>query len=143
MDHLAVMKKSWGLVEKVSSGQKTVESRWCKTKRAPWGKIKPGDTIYFKDSGGPVALKVRAAKVLQFDNLNPVKTKQILRKYGKADLGIDGIMPEIKKYVSGKNYCVLVFFNDVKKIKPFRIDKTGFGAMSAWITVADINKIKK
>jgi len=34
-------------------------------------------------------------------------------------------MPEIEQYVTDKNYCVLVFFNNVKKIKPFEIDKTG------------------
>jgi len=31
----------------------------------------------------------------------------------------------------------------VEKIKPFNIDKTGFGAMSAWISVDDINQLKK
>jgi len=29
-----------------------------------------------------------------------------------------------------------------KKIEPFDIDKTGFGAMSAWISVENINEIK-
>ncbi|MBU2503845.1 MAG: hypothetical protein KJ879_02215, partial [Nanoarchaeota archaeon] len=73
----------------------------------------------------------------------PTKTKQILTEYGKTDLGTDEIMPEIKKYVAGKNYCILVFFNKVEKVKPFNIDKTGFGTMSAWITVDNINKLKE
>jgi len=142
MDHLAIMKKSWGLTEKVLSGKKTIESRWYKTKRSPWNRIKPKDTIYFKDSAGPVTVKARVVKVLQFDNLNSLKREQILAKYNKADLGTSEIMPEIRRYVSGKNYCILVFFDTVKQIEPFKIDKTGFGAMSAWITVNDINQLK-
>ena len=143
MEHIAIMKKSWGLTEKILTGEKTVESRWYKSRYAPWNKIKPGDIVYFKDSGEPVSVRAEVVKVLQFDNLTPKKTGQILAKHGKADLGTSDIMPEIREYVSGKNYCVLVFFNNVEKIEPFDIDKTGFGAMSAWISVDDINQLKR
>ena len=51
-------------------------------------------------------------------------------------------MPEIRQYVLGKKYCILIFFNSVEKITLFDIDKTGFGAMSAWITIEDIDRIK-
>ena len=142
MEHVAIMKKSWGLTEKILTGEKTAESRWYKTKHSPWDKIKSNDVIYFKDSGGPVAVKAKVMNVLQFDNLNVVKTEEILEKYGGKDLGAGDIMQEIRKYVSGKNYCILIFFNGVKKIKPFDIDKRGFGAMSAWIIVDNIDKIK-
>ncbi len=137
------MKKSWGLTEKILTGEKTIESRWYKSKYAPWNRIKPGDTVYFKDSSEPVSIKAEVVKVLQFDNLTVKKTEQILSKYGKVDLGMSHIMPEIREYVSGKNYCILVFFNNVERIKPFNIDKTGFGAMSAWISVDDINQLKR
>jgi len=144
MDHIAIMKKSWGLTEKILTGEKTAESRWYKTKRSPWDRIKRGDNIYFKNSGEKITISAKISKVLQFDNLDAGKIKQILIKYGKKDLGAGNIMPEIKKYVFGKNYCILVFFHNVKKIKPFGfdIDKTGFGVMCAWITVENINKIK-
>jgi len=143
MEHIAIMKKSWGLTEKILSGEKTVESRWYKLRHAPWDKIKPGDIVYFKDSGESVSVRAEVVKVLQFDNLTAEKTEQILSEYGKADLGTSHIMPEIKEYVSGKNYCILVFFNNVEKIEPFDIDKTGFGAMSAWISVDNINQLKR
>lgn len=143
MNHVAIMKKSWGLIEKILTGEKTVESRWYKLKYAPWDRIKSGDTIYFKDSGEPVTLKAKVVKVLQFANLTPERTEQILAQYGKADLGTSDIMPEIREYISGKNYAIFVFFDNVEKIEPFDIDKTGFGVMSAWMTIDDINKIKK
>ncbi len=144
VDHIAIMKKSWKLTEKILSGEKTVEERWYKFKRAPWDRIKAGDNIYFKDSGEPVTIKAKVTKVLQFTDLTPEKTKEIVVKYGKADLGTDDEMPsEIKEYVTGKNFCMIIFFDNVKKIKPFNIDKTGFGVMSAWITIDNIERIKK
>ena len=137
------MKKSWGLTEKILIGEKTAESRWYKTKRSPWGRIKPGETIYFKDSGEPVRIRARATKVLQFSNLTPTKAKRILTKYGRANLGLKDIMPGIRRYVLNKNYCIIIFFDRVKEIKPFNVNKAGFGAMSAWISVNNIGKIKE
>jgi len=66
MDHIAIMKKSWGLLPKILSGEKTCESRWYKFKRDPWDKVKEGDTLWFKDSGEPVSVKARVRKVSQF-----------------------------------------------------------------------------
>lgn len=143
MHHLAIMKKSWGLLPKILSGEKTIESRWYKNKYSPWNKIEKGDILYFKNSGEPVTIKTEVTKILQFNNLDSEKIEQILTQYGKSDLGASHIMPEIRKYVSGKNYCILIFFNNVKKIKPFDVDKAGFGKMSAWISVNNINQLKK
>lgn len=139
------MKKSWHLLEKILSGEKTAESRWYKSKRSPWGVIHAGDILWFKDSGEPVTAKARVVRVLQFDNLSPEKTNRILKKYGRQDLGIadyQNLSNELKEYFKNKKYCLIIFFDQVKKVKPFKIDKTGFGAMSAWVSVNDIKKIK-
>jgi ASC-1-like (ASCH) protein len=144
VDHVAIMKKSWGLTGKILTGEKTVESRWYKTKRTPWDKIKTGDNIYFKDSGEPVTVRAKVVKVLQFANLTPEKTEEIMTQYGKADLGTSHIMLEIREYITDKNYAIFVFFNNVEQLKkPFEINKIGFGLLAAWITISDINKIKK
>jgi ASC-1-like (ASCH) protein len=142
MDHIAIMRKSWGLLPKIASGKKTIESRWYKTKHTPWNKIKAGDTLWFKDTGEPVTIRARVTRVLQIENLDDKKTGEILEKYGKSDLGMEKYIPEeIADYFKNKNYCLLVFFNQVERIKPFNIDKTGFGAMAAWISTPDINQI--
>ncbi|MBS3056477.1 MAG: ASCH domain-containing protein [Candidatus Aenigmarchaeota archaeon] len=146
MHHVAIMRKSWGLIQKILSGEKTVESRWYKSRYPPWNKISSGDTIYFKDSGEPVSVKAKAIKVLQFDKLTSEKTKEIFDKYGKSDLGVgkltNEIPREIKDYMTNKNYCILVFFDSVEKVEPFEIDKSGFGSMAAWICAGDIRKIR-
>ena len=143
MQHLAIMRKSWGLLPKILSGEKRIESRWYKNKYSPWDKIKRGDVVYFKNSGEPVGIRVEVNKVIQFSNLIPRRVKEILEKYGKEDgLGIKDLPRFFQKF-KDKRYCILVFLKNPKKIKPFKINKKGFGIMSAWITVDNINKIKK
>lgn len=142
MEHLAIMKKSWGLTDKILSGRKKIESRWYKNKTRPWDKIKKGDIVYFKDSGEPVKIKASVEKVIQFENLSPKKVAEILEIYGSDDGIKKNKTSEFFKMFKNKKYCILVFLKNPIPVKPFEIDKTGFGAMSAWITVDDINRIK-
>ncbi|MFC1723116.1 hypothetical protein ACFL0V_03175 [Nanoarchaeota archaeon] len=141
MDHLAILKKSWRLGEKILSGEKTIESRWYKQRRAPWNKIKKGDTVYFKNSGEPVIIKASVSKVLQLE-LNPSRVKSTLNQHYK-DLGISKQnIPKFTDRFRDKKYCILIFLKNPKKIKPFNIDKKGYGMMAAWISLPDIKQIK-
>jgi len=142
MHHLAIMRKSWGLLPKILTGEKTIESRWYKNKYSPWDKINKGDIVYFKNSGEPVTVKTEVFDILQYAGLKPERVREILQEYGaKNGLSIN----EIDKYYEmfkEKNYCLLIFLKNPEKIEPFEIDKSGFGAMSAWITVDDISQIR-
>ena len=143
MNHVAIMKKSWGLIPKIVSGKKTIESRWYLNKSAPWNKITKGDSLYFKNSGEPIKLKTKITKVIQFSNLTQKRVKEILNKYGDDD-GIE--LEKIEEFFErfkNKKYCVLIFVTKPTFIRPFDINKSGFGSMSAWITVPNISKIKK
>ena len=142
MNHVAIMKKSWKLLPKILSGEKTIESRWYMNKSAPWDRIRRGETVYFKDSGSLVIVKATVSNVLQFSNLTPLKLKQLLEEYG----GRDGIgVPDIDRFYERfkhKKYCLLIFLKDPEPIKPFGINKKGFGLMAAWLCVEDIHSIK-
>lgn len=141
--HVAIMKTGWGLTQKILKGEKTIDSRWYKNKYSPWDKIMSGDIIYFKDSGDPVTLKAKVTRVDQYVIANKAQALEVIGRYSKKDLGITDIMDEIMEYVTGKNYAIFIHLGNVKKIKPFDIDKTGFGAMSSWLIVKDINEVKK
>lgn len=142
MEHIAIMRKSWGLTQKILNGQKKIESRWYSVKYRPWDNIKEGETIYFKDSGEPVKLKAEVSKVMQFANLIPSRVKEILDEYGDGDGLEKDKIPEFFERFKDKKYCMLIFLKNPQKIKPFEIDKTGFGAMSAWITIDSVSKIR-
>ena len=143
MEHLAIMRKSWGLTDKILNGQKKIESRWYSVKCKPWDNIKKGEIVYFKDSGGPVRIKAVVNKVMQFADLTPKKVKEILDVYGRDDGITQAKIPEFFERFKNKKYCILIFLKNPQEIKSFEIDKTGFGVMSAWIAIDDIAKIKK
>jgi len=141
MDHIAIMKKSYGLIEKILSGEKTIESRWYQNRCAPWNKIKAGDTIYFKNSGGLVEVCAKVSKVKQYQELNDQKRSEIISKYGQF-IGTQ-LIPNFQTNVSNKNYCILILLKSAHKIVPFHISKQGFGSACAWIVTEDVDKIKK
>ena len=140
MEHLAILKRSWNLTQKILDGKKTIESRWYTTKKAPYDRIKTGDIVYFKETGGPVCIRAEVCGVKQFSDLNEEKVMRIYKDY-------PGIFPsdleESVKMNSKKRYCVLIFLKNPKSIKPFEIDKSGYGIMSAWICINKIDDIKK
>jgi len=138
MQHVAIMRKSWGLTQKVLSGEKKIESRWYMTKRAPWNRINAGDVVFFKE-GKFVSAKADVDGVLQF-SLTPEKVKEILEKYGEG-ICIHDVSEDLQ-FLQNKKYCVLVFLKNPQKVEPFEISKNGFGLMSAWICVDDVSAIK-
>lgn len=141
MVHIAIMKKSWGLTKKILSGEKTIETRWYKHKVKPWNCIKAGETIYFKDSGEPVTIKAIVDKVEQYENLNENDINLLINNFSEKDLGTSEITKDIQEYIHGKKYAIIIYLKDVKAIKPFEIDKSGFGLMSAWLCMESL-KIK-
>ena len=142
MHHIAIMKKSWGFIEKILTGEKVIESRWYVSKVAPWGKVKKGDTVFFKNSGELITVKAEAEKVVQFEDMNPGKVNEILNKFGR-DIGISSEKVEdFFEIVKNKKYCILIFLKNPQKIEPFQINKKGFGMMSAWMVAEDVVEIK-
>ena len=117
MHHLAILEKKRKLLERILSGEKSIESRWYKMKKTPYGMIKAGDTVYFKDSGDQVRVQARVERVLFFSDLTREKYQHILNQYA------DKICLQernIDNYVKQKyNYITLVFLKDVKEIQPF------------------------
>lgn len=142
MDHVAIMRKSWDLTEKIISGEKSIESRWYDSRVAPWDRIKAGDTVYFKNSGEPIRIKSSVGKVLQFSDLNENKVADLLKEYAAQDGIDDADVPKFFQMFKDKKYCILIFLRDVRAVEPFDIDKSGFGSMSAWIVTEDVEKIK-
>jgi ASC-1-like (ASCH) protein len=140
MQHVAIMRKSWKLIPKILAGEKTIESRWYKNRICPWNRINVGDIVYFKDSGEKVTVYAKVRRVMQFDGINEKIFNKIVKKYGKR-IGINGA--SFNEYYSSKNYCILVFLEDIVEVDtPFKIDKSGFGNACAWLCVDDIEKIK-
>ncbi len=142
MEHIAIMEKSWGLLPRILTGEKTVESRWLKYRCPPFNAVRSYDHVYFKDSGGPVWLKARVIKVLQFEDLSPYKVEKLLKRWALENGIRKAEIPKFFQVLRDKRYCVLIFLGDVETVKPFQVDKSGFGAQAAWISVEDVNQVR-
>lgn len=138
-DHIAIMKKSWGLIPKILSGEKTIESRWYQTRRVPWNAIVEGDTVYFKNSGEEVSAKAEVLSVLQFELKDIPDARCVIAKYGKQ---ICLVNKDPSTWDGVPKYCILILLKNPKSVKPFKIDKQGFGNAAAWLAVGDIKRVK-
>lgn len=86
--HIALIGREYAIP--LLSGIKTVESRFMKTRRAPFGAVHPGDQIYFKISGGPLIGAWRASWVREFTDLSPARITAIVRLYNRHIGAPDG-----------------------------------------------------
>ena len=124
MEHVAIMRKSWRLTQKILSGQKKIESRWYSVKYRPWDCIKKGETIYFKDSGEPVKIRTKVSKVIQLSDLTPKKVRKLLNKYGKNDgLEKEKIVEFFERF-KDKKYSIIILCQRTSVFLPLCTDKT-------------------
>lgn len=141
MEHVAILKKQWKLVDKIITGQKTIESRWYLVKTLPWDKIHEDEIVYFKESGGPVIAKAEVSQVIQY-YLTPEKVEELFNNYGER-IGIEpNQLTDFINRFRNKKYCILVFLKKPRRIEPFYITKEGFGNATAWISVNNVDSIK-
>ena len=142
MDHVAIMKKSWGLIPKVLDRSKKIESRWSINRISPYDKVKTGDRVFFKNAGEFITAVAKVGRVEQFSNLDPSKVYALIKKYG----GVDGInvasSDQTYQWAKNKRYCVLIYLKDSQKVKPFKINKASFGSAAAWLVVGNIQNVK-
>ena len=137
------MKKEWKLVDRILSGGKTVETRWYRTRRVPWGRIRKGDVVWFSE-GGLVRARATVRRVEQFEIHSDRERLELLERLGRHDLGTsdEKVWQAVEEYTKGKKYCVAVWLENPESVTPFKINKKGHGAMSAWIVVDDIRRLK-
>ncbi len=128
MKHIAILRQPF--FNMVLSGEKTIESRWSMHKVAPYGKVKVGDLILLKETGKDVTATARVKDVKYYE-LTPFVAEDIKMNFGK-EIGIDKF--ENWEVYAHKNYCTLIWLEDVKKIDPIQVPRSN-GA--GWIVVKD------
>ncbi len=129
MDHLAIMTK--GYIDKILSGQKTIESRFSKNKITPFHKVNIGEKVYLQETGKNVTAMFEISKVIYYENLNENMIHKIKTEYG-TQIAADDSFWQKKK---ASRYATLIFINNPIKITPFKTYKTD---RSAFKTVNNI-----
>jgi ASC-1-like (ASCH) protein len=126
--HLVILKKPY--LDLILTGRKTVESRFTKTKCAPFGQISAGDKLFLKESSGPVCALATVSEVRSFDNLCPHQISRLKQQYNHLISGSDA-------YWRSKADCrfgLLVWLENVRAIEPVQINKKDW---RAWVILKE------
>ncbi len=115
--HLAILYKDY--LDKILSGEKTVEGRFSKVKCNPHGRVFAGDKLFLKETSGPVVAIADVARVLSFTNMTTDQAKRIIEKYG----GLLCLGQDFVPRIMTARYATLMYLENVKKIGPIQLSK--------------------
>lgn len=120
--HVAVMVEPY--LSLILQGKKTVESRFSRRQITPWQRVRPGDIVVMKKSGGSFVGMFEAADVL----------------YEKLDNGIDSIRQRYQSALcvgdafwqskADSRYATLIIITRMAQFRPFALP---FKNRQAWI----------
>lgn len=78
--HLAVVAPCY--LPLILSGEKAIESRFTRTRREPFGRVRTGDVVYFKSPGQSVSCRAHVGSVREFESLSPAMIRTLERTFG-------------------------------------------------------------
>jgi hypothetical protein len=141
MDHVVYLDASAGELDKLLSGQKTAILRGATGRKMPYGRVNPGDVLYFlkNDAEGLVRASAIVKSVLNTPALSAAESAQLVEQY-QAELQFT---PKQITRWSGKRYLVLIEVEQTAPVEPFGIDKSSYGNMDDWLPVGDIHTVRR
>ncbi len=122
--HLAVFNEPF--LTMIFSGEKEIESRFSINNVAPFSRVRKGDIIIIKKSGGNIEGVFLAGETLYFSNLTQERLSQIEQQYGKK-IGWH-VDPDFFSNKSSANYLSLIFIDKVRKC----VSETSKADRTAW-----------
>lgn len=140
MDHVVYVDTKARELEKLMTGKKCMIVRGAAGRKLPYGRVQPGDCLFFVENNGSALMRASAAvkAVFNSDKLTETQSNELLQaNQSKLDL-----TPEQFKRWAGKRYIVLIEVGKVDVVKPFSIDRSAYGNMDDWLPVGDIETVK-
>lgn len=126
--HLAVLTKPY--LEKIITGQKTIESRFSKSRIPPFYRVRTGDIVFLKEVSGPIHAVALASLVQFFGPLKAGEAEQIMENYQEG-LQLDS---DFKSSKQDSLYATLISFEEVLPIKPLHLIKLD---RRPWVVLVD------
>lgn len=140
MDHVVYLDASAKELNLLLSGKKTMIIRGAAGRKIPYGRVNPGDMLYFinNNSQGFIAAMAEVISVFNSDKLTEEESTSLVESHqDKLQL-----TPKQHERWAGKRYMVLIEIGSAKEIEPFRIDKSNFGNMDDWLPVEKIESVR-
>ena len=139
MDHVVYVDAKAKEMEQLLSGEKSMVIRGAAGRKMPYGRVNPGDTLYFINNNAEGLIKARA-KVKEVINSNKMTKEESISmvENNQGKLNLSSV--QFKRW-AGKRYLVLIEIDQVESVTPFRIDRSGYGNMDDWLPVVDIHNV--
>lgn len=125
--HLAVFVEPY--LTFILEGKKTVESRFSSVRCAPYDKVRSGDVILLKKTGGPVTGVCRANSAW-FYQVDRSSLKEIRREFAEQICPAD---PDFWSAREGTSFATLISLVDVKRLPEFVVGKRD---RRGWVIIA-------
>lgn len=140
MDHVVYLDVKEKELSKLINGEKTMIIRGAAGRKLPYGRVHPGEVLWFveNDGSGLVQCCATVKKVINSDKLTEQESQELISEH-QPMLCLSS--SQMKRW-GGKRYLVLIEVENLKEITPFSIDRSGFGNMDDWLPVEDIESIK-
>jgi hypothetical protein len=141
VDHVVYLDAKARELEKLLAGEKTMIVRGATGRKLPYGRVEPGDCLFFIENNGEGLVRASATvnTVFNSDKLSEEQSAALL-KGNQPGLKLS---PEQTKRWSGKRYLVLIEVMQVRAIDPFAIDRSAYGNMDDWLLVENIENVRK
>jgi hypothetical protein len=141
MDHVVYTDAKARELEKLLSGEKTMIVRGATGRKLPYGRVQPGDCLFFivNNGEGIVRASATVGNVFNSEKLTEEQSAALLRN-SQSKLNLT---PEQIKRWSGKRYLVLIEVAQAQAIDPFAIDRSEYGNMDDWLLVNNIENVRK
>lgn len=140
MDHVVYLDAQAKEQQLLLDQQKTMIVRGAAGRKLPYGRVNPGDMLYFinNNAEGKVHARAVVESVLNSDKLAEGEAGQLIAEH-QAWLQLT---EKQRQRWAGKRYLVLVGLGRVEEVEPFQIDRSNYGNMDDWLTVGQIEEVK-
>lgn len=140
MEHVVYLDTQSGEMENLLVGKKTMIVRGAAGRKLPYGRVNPGDILYFLNNDGKGLVQARA-KVCQVLNSEPLTSEASQKLLADHQDALQLTEKQQQRW-RGKRYLVLITVDAIQELEPFQIDRSGYGNMDDWLPVGDIHSVK-
>ena len=131
MRHVAIIHPEY--LALILAGRKRVEVRLTRNRSTPFGRVAPGDVVYFKARSGGFGARAAVAVVDEFEELSPPLVAMLFRRYNAMACG-DAAYWISKQYARFGTFVHLTNVRSTERGPEYR-DAPGFSPRSSWIVL--------
>ncbi len=140
MDHIVYLDAKAKELDSLLEGKKSMIIRGAAGRKMPYGRVNPGNELYFINNNAEGVVKARAKVQLVVNSDKLSKEESVALVEANQDK-LKLTTGQFKRW-AGKRYIVLIEVSELEELEPFPIDKSDYGNMDDWLPVEDISSVK-